>query len=196
MPATAFGSPRFYSEAFQDAMSFVRQLGKPELFITFTCNPKWPEIKSALNPGEQACVRLDLSCRVFKLKFTALIDNILKKEILGTVKAHTATIKFLKRSLPHAHILLIIDRGHKPIAPAIVDEIVSAEIPDRNKTPLLHQTVTSQNIPAPCGNINRNSPCMDRVSGQKTFPSNGRMKQESLNHHIHFICGEVLGMGI
>ena len=39
LPATVYGSPRFYSEAFQDAMSNVRQLGKPDLFITFTCNP-------------------------------------------------------------------------------------------------------------------------------------------------------------
>ena len=58
----AFGSPRFYSEAFHKAMSIVRQLGKPDLFITLTCNPKWPEIKSVLNPGEQVCYRTDLSC--------------------------------------------------------------------------------------------------------------------------------------
>ena len=40
LPATIYGSPRFYSEAFQDAMSIVRQLGKPDLVFTFTCNPK------------------------------------------------------------------------------------------------------------------------------------------------------------
>ena len=55
---------------------------------------------------------------------------------------------------------------------------------------LLYQIVTSQNIHDPYGNSNRNSPCMDEVSVQKTSPSNFRMKQESLNHHIHIICGE------
>ena len=113
-------------------MSIVRQLDKPDTFITFTCNPEWPEIKSA-------CDRPDLSCRAFQLKYTALMDDILKKEILGTVKAHTANTEFQKRGLPHAHILLIMDREHKPITPAIIDEIVSAEILDRNKNPLLYQ---------------------------------------------------------
>ena len=115
LPATVYGSPRFYSEAFQDAMSIVKQLSKLNLFITFKCNPKWPEIISPLIPGEQAFDGPDLSCRVFKLKFTALMDDTLKKEILGTVKAHAATIEFQKRGLPHAHILLIMDREHKPI---------------------------------------------------------------------------------
>ena len=82
LPATALGSPHFYPEAFQDAMSIVGQLGKPNLFITFTYNPKWPEIKSALNPGEHTCDRPDLSCRVFK-QIHSLMDDILKKEILG-----------------------------------------------------------------------------------------------------------------
>ena len=36
LPATVYGSPRSYSEAFQNAMSIVRQLGKADLFITFT----------------------------------------------------------------------------------------------------------------------------------------------------------------
>ncbi|GFS22312.1 hypothetical protein ElyMa_005105000 [Elysia marginata] len=66
LPSTIYGSQRFYSEAFQDAMAIVRYFGKPDIFITFTCNPKWPEIISALNPQEQACDRPDLSCRIFK----------------------------------------------------------------------------------------------------------------------------------
>ncbi|KAK3756845.1 hypothetical protein RRG08_048891 [Elysia crispata] len=78
------------------------------------------------------------------------MDGILKKEILGTVKTHTATIDIQKRGLPHAHILLIMDREHKPITPAIIDEIASVEIADRNKNPLLHQIVTSQYIHGPC----------------------------------------------
>ena len=61
LPSTIYGSRRFYPEAFQDAMAIVRHLEKTEIFITFTCNPKWPEITAALNPGEQACDRPDLS---------------------------------------------------------------------------------------------------------------------------------------
>lgn len=61
LPAKVYGSPCFYFEAFQDAVAILRQLGKPDIFLTFTCNPKWPEITSALNPGEQPCDCPDLS---------------------------------------------------------------------------------------------------------------------------------------
>ncbi|GFS16768.1 hypothetical protein ElyMa_001481000 [Elysia marginata] len=62
LPSTIYGSPRFYTEAFQDTVAIVRHLGKPNIFITFTCNPKWPEIISALNSQEQAWDSPDLSC--------------------------------------------------------------------------------------------------------------------------------------
>jgi hypothetical protein len=39
------GSPRYMNEKSQDAMTYVRKFGRSDLFITFTCNPKWPEIK-------------------------------------------------------------------------------------------------------------------------------------------------------
>ena len=42
LPPTIYGSPRFYSEAFIDAMTIVRKFGKPEYFITFTTNPSGP----------------------------------------------------------------------------------------------------------------------------------------------------------
>jgi hypothetical protein len=32
-------------------MAIVRQYGKPDLFITMTCNPKWEEIVSMLKLG-------------------------------------------------------------------------------------------------------------------------------------------------
>ncbi|GFR57562.1 helitron helicase-like protein [Elysia marginata] len=102
-------------------MAIVRYLGKPNTFITFTCNPKWPEIISALNSQEQACDRPDLSCRIFKQKFDALVDDILKSKILGSVKAHTATLEFQKRGLSHAHILLIMDTDSKPQTPETID---------------------------------------------------------------------------
>lgn len=33
---------------YQDTMAIVRALGKPDLFITITCNPKWCEITELL----------------------------------------------------------------------------------------------------------------------------------------------------
>jgi hypothetical protein len=38
-------------ELYQDAMARVRKFGKPNLFVTFTYNPKWKEITYALLLG-------------------------------------------------------------------------------------------------------------------------------------------------
>ena len=87
LPPTVYGSPRFYTECLQNAMVIVRKYGKPDLFITFTCNPKWNEIQSGLNQGEKYTDRPDLCVRVFKLKTDELMNDLIKKEILGKVRA-------------------------------------------------------------------------------------------------------------
>ncbi|XP_074649050.1 uncharacterized protein LOC141904363 [Tubulanus polymorphus] len=163
LPPTIYGSPRFYSEAFQNAMTIVRYIGRPDYFITFTTNPKWPEIVESLNPGERAHDRPDIAVRVFKLKFDSLMDDLLKKHVLGRVKAHTATIEWQKRGLSHAHILLIMDNDDKPRTPEIIDQVVSAEIPDIACNPRLHKIITANNIHGPCGTINPGNPCMDGI---------------------------------
>ncbi|GBM60953.1 hypothetical protein AVEN_37422-1 [Araneus ventricosus] len=33
---------------YQDAMAMVRKFGKPDLFLTFTCNPSWSEILNSM----------------------------------------------------------------------------------------------------------------------------------------------------
>ena len=48
-------------------MGIVRKYGKPDLFITFTCNPQWEEITSALLLNQKASDRPDLIVRVFRL---------------------------------------------------------------------------------------------------------------------------------
>ena len=40
LPASFVGGPRQMNKLYQDAMGIVRRLGKPDLFITMTCNPK------------------------------------------------------------------------------------------------------------------------------------------------------------
>jgi len=39
LPSSFTGSPRYMHEKNQDAMTYVRKFGRPDLFITFTCNP-------------------------------------------------------------------------------------------------------------------------------------------------------------
>ncbi|XP_074097634.1 uncharacterized protein LOC141526498 [Cotesia typhae] len=54
LPSSFHGSPRNMMQHYQDAMSIVRKFGKPDLFITMTCNPKWREISENLLPGQTA----------------------------------------------------------------------------------------------------------------------------------------------
>lgn len=112
LPPTIYGSPRFYSESFMNAMTTVRHMGKPDYFITITTNPHWPEIVEALNEGEQPHDRTDLCARVYKL--LALMDDLLKKHILGKVQAYVYTIEWQKRGLTHCHIQLIMVNEYKP----------------------------------------------------------------------------------
>jgi hypothetical protein len=73
---------------YQDAMAICSWAGCPDLFITFNCNHKWPEVVDflkayQLKPGD----RPDLVSRLFKIKFDQLINDIKKGAHFGKVKA-------------------------------------------------------------------------------------------------------------
>ncbi|GFS15301.1 ATP-dependent helicase [Elysia marginata] len=54
LPSSFTESPRYMHERTQDAMTYVRNYGRPDLFLTFTCNSKWEEITAELMPGQQS----------------------------------------------------------------------------------------------------------------------------------------------
>ncbi|GFW77798.1 helitron_like_N domain-containing protein [Trichonephila clavipes] len=66
LPSSYIGSPRHMQEYAQDAMAYVRHYGRPDLFITFTCNPAWDEIQQLLLPGQSYVDRHDITARVFR----------------------------------------------------------------------------------------------------------------------------------
>jgi hypothetical protein len=169
LPASFIGGPRHMAQSYQDAMALVRAFGKPDLFITMTCNPKWEEIQRELKPGETANDRPDLVARVFKMKLDALMKD-LKKGLLGRVQAHVHVIEFQKRGLPHAHILLILGPEDKPLTPTEVDAIVRAELPDPAKEPVLYELVTKFMLHGPCGVANPQQACMKDEVCTKNFP--------------------------
>ena len=108
------GSPRFYQENYLNSMAVVRELGGIDLFLTFTCNPKWSEITEELLPGQSAEDRPDLCARVFNLKKNALFQSLFKDGLLRKAIAHMFSIEFQKRGLPHLHLLIILDHDSKP----------------------------------------------------------------------------------
>lgn len=44
LPSSFTGGPHNMYHHYQDATAIVHAHGKPDLFITMTCNPEWPEI--------------------------------------------------------------------------------------------------------------------------------------------------------
>ncbi|GFT90933.1 ATP-dependent DNA helicase [Trichonephila clavipes] len=153
-------------EYIQDALIFVREYGRPCLFITFTCNPKWPEITSLLLPGQNSIHRHDITARVFRQKLKSLISFITKSHVFGPTRCWMYSVEWQKRGLPHAHILVwFIDK----IRPEEIDSIISAEIPDPSTDQLLFDIVTTNMIHGPCGTLNSSSPCMADGKCTKNF---------------------------
>jgi hypothetical protein len=169
LPSSFQGNERAMGQLYQDAMARVRKFGKPDLFVTFTCNPKWKEITDALLPGQTAKDRPELVTRVFNLKLDALLKDI-KDGVLGNVIAKIWVIEFQKRGLPHAHILLILDEVSKLHTAEDYDSMVSAEIPDPICHPKAYETVTSCMVHGPCGPNFFNAQCMEQGKCKKRYP--------------------------
>ena len=172
LPSTFTGGPRYMKQSYQDAMTIVRKYGKPDLFITFTCNPGWPEIVNNKGNHAVASDRPELVARVFHAKLKQLMSDITDNRVFGNVDAYVYTVEFQKRGLPHAHILIILSDGNKLLTAEDVDDVVCAELPDPadENNQRLFTAVTSHMIHGPCGQLNRNSPCMAEGICLKKYP--------------------------
>ena len=162
-------------------MAIVRHHTKPTLFITMTTNPNWAEIKDNLLPGQTPQDRPDLTTRVFKQKKDQLIRDINNGKIFGDVVGYLWVVEFQKRGLPHAHILIILDSKDIPKTAEQVDQIVCAELPPNPNEPGISEEEKAERQPlwdivinnmihGPCGDQNKESPCMENGKCSKQFP--------------------------
>ncbi|KAL3639574.1 hypothetical protein CASFOL_017481 [Castilleja foliolosa] len=88
LPPTFIGGPRYMIRNYHDAMAICAWAGYPDLFITFTCNPKWPEITRYIDKlGLNTEDRPDIVCRVFKIKLDGLIKHLRENKVFGRVRA-------------------------------------------------------------------------------------------------------------
>ncbi|KAK9690274.1 hypothetical protein RND81_09G117500 [Saponaria officinalis] len=159
LPPTFLGGPRDMKKRYLNAMSLVQKYGKPDLFVTMTCNAAWPEIKQELAHGEIAQNRPDLVARVFRAKLLALKKLIMEQHVFGEVSALIYVVEFQKRGLPHAHFLIILKPAYKLKAPEDFDKFVRAEIPSLHEIHL-RKIVLKHMMHGPCGRMNPSCQCM------------------------------------
>ncbi|XP_021864128.1 uncharacterized protein [Spinacia oleracea] len=175
LPPTFIGGPRDLKKRYLNAMALVQRYGKPDLFVTMTCNLNWQEIKQELAVGEEAQNMPDLVSRIFRAKLLALKKLIMQKHVFGEVAVMIYVVEFQKRGLPHAHFLIILTPASKIKTPADYDKFVSAEIPSV-ESPRLRKIVLKHMMHGPCGKLNPNCPCMKRT-GNKEHCKSGYPKQ-------------------
>jgi hypothetical protein len=89
LPSSFTGGRRYMVENFQDAVAVSRVHGPPDIFSTFTCNPKWPEITEALStePGQKPHNRADISVRVYQMKLKEYLRDIKLGVAFGPIVA-------------------------------------------------------------------------------------------------------------
>nr|KAJ0199760.1 hypothetical protein LSAT_V11C600319750 [Lactuca sativa] len=84
LPSYFTGGARYMLQNYLDDMSLCKWFGYPYFFITFTCNPKWSEVKmflkdTSLQPEDKP----DILCRLFKIKLDAFIKDLRENHIFG-----------------------------------------------------------------------------------------------------------------
>ena len=143
-PSSVPGTSKYQRELVMSAVKVANELGPPDLFITFTGNPEWPEIKRACE--QRKCTWADLPDfvnRVFKRKWEMALDMCVGKQrklsslggkhirdpgIFGKCNWFTYSTEFQQRGMPHCHLLLSLET---PITSAEqIDKIISAQVPD------------------------------------------------------------------
>ncbi|RYR26487.1 hypothetical protein Ahy_B02g060731 [Arachis hypogaea] len=128
LPSSFIGGPRYMIQKYFNAMAICKVVGYPDLFITFTYNPKWPELKESLRNRELN------------------VEDRLDMSLSNRYKALICTIEFKKRGLPYAHMLLFLHRDGKYPTAEDIDKIISAEILDNKTDPEYYEAYYYDNL--------------------------------------------------
>ena len=97
------------TQGYQYGMTIIVNNGKPDIFLTMTCNPSWSEISSELQNQQTPQDRPDLLTQIFQAKFEQLKEDVVNKGVLEKVISYMYVTEFQKRGLSHIHMLLILD---------------------------------------------------------------------------------------
>ncbi|KAG5023171.1 hypothetical protein JHK82_019074 [Glycine max] len=170
-PSSFVGSQRYMEQLYFDGMTICGHLGFPDLFLTMTCNPTWPKIQRKVtqsNLTPNSCP--DIITQVFKIKLNQLMNDLKHGNIFGNIIGYIYTIEWQKRGFPHAHILIFLHPSNKLPNPDDIDQMISAEIPDKQTQAQLFEIVSNHMMHGPCGFANKKSPCMVNGKCIRCFP--------------------------
>ena len=129
---------RYQQGLVDDSCAVSQREGKPTLFITMTCNPNWPEITEALEPGQTWEDRADVVNRVFHAKLQAFIQDLREGIFFEDAEGKPwgchyvmHVVEFQKRGKPHAHITLRLKGREEamPKTPQQIDALIWARVP-------------------------------------------------------------------
>ncbi|XP_071695238.1 uncharacterized protein [Rutidosis leptorrhynchoides] len=153
------GSLRYMVQNYQDAMALCREYDNPDLFITFTSNPRWPEIDTMLCyiEGQRSIDLPEIVARVFKQKLDGLTTDIMKNQIFGTCQAVSL-------------ICNLIFWLHFNRVPFDIDDLISAKIPSQINDPEGFRVVTEYMLHGPCSGTYMDAPCIIDKNYSKHFP--------------------------
>jgi hypothetical protein len=91
LPASHTGGRRYMIQNYPDSITICRVYGPPDFFVTFTCNPEWPNFLQSLQPGEKPSDRSDVITWVYHMKLEDLLHDITSGIIFGPCIAGIAS---------------------------------------------------------------------------------------------------------
>jgi len=157
------------TQLFQNAMTICRYFYKPDLFLTMTANPKWPEILHSLFPSQTATDCPDIVSWVFEQKKKALL-KLIDNGFFGTTIAHIHTIEFQKRGFLYIYLLIFLHSQDCIQDPYHINSMILAQLSDSQLQPLLYAKVTKYMLHGPCEANNSQAKCMVNGKCSKYFP--------------------------
>ncbi|CAG9839864.1 unnamed protein product [Diabrotica balteata] len=112
----------------------------------------------------------------FFITMTCNRNYIEKGHVFGNPATVIYTIKFKKRGLRHAHILVTVSSNDIIRDLLEVEKVICAELPDPDLDPNLYHKVKSHMIHDPCRTFNPLFPCMKMINVPRNIPNNIRKK--------------------
>ncbi len=115
--------------------------------------------------------------RVFKIKLKEFINNIHKNHNLGRTITGIYVVKFQKRGLPHAHILIFFIEDYKPHTVEDIDRMISAELPNSETNKLAHKTIARCMMHGPCGAAFPNAHAWKKANAKNNIHASSNLRR-------------------